>query len=68
MSYHSLSASIQLTSFTQLLGVDDEHIVKDYTLTTFGLQPVIPLFVKRFREEDVYRNNWQGALATSTAK
>ena len=52
----------------QLLGVDDETIIQDYALTTVGLQPVLPLFVQRFSQEQVYRDNWKGALSIATAR
>ncbi|KAJ8508184.1 hypothetical protein ONZ45_g9531 [Pleurotus djamor] len=51
-----------------LLGVDEDAIVADYELTTYGLQPLLPLLVKRFQANEVYRNNWKGALNLGTAK
>ena len=51
-----------------MLGVDDEMTIQDYALTTVGLQPVLPLFVQRFSQEQVYRDNWKGALSIATAR
>jgi len=51
-----------------LLGVDDEEIVKDYTLTTIGLAPALPALVERFKAHDVYRDNWEGTVNMSSSK
>ncbi|KAI0748774.1 protein-tyrosine phosphatase-like protein [Daedaleopsis nitida] len=51
-----------------LLGAREEDVVADYALTTVGLQPMLPLLIARFQKEDVYRDNWQGALNIATAK
>ncbi|KAH9841651.1 protein-tyrosine phosphatase-like protein [Rhodofomes roseus] len=50
------------------LGVSDEDIIKDYTLTTVGLQPALPLLVARFEKEQVYRDNRAGTLNMANAK
>lgn len=57
-----------LITVHQLLGVDDEEIVKDYTLTTIGLEPALPGLVKRFKAHDVYRDNWEGTMNMSSSK
>lgn len=51
-----------------LLGVDDEEIIKDYTLTTIGLEPALPALVERFKAHDVYRDNWEGTTNMSSSK
>lgn len=51
-----------------LLGVDDEDIVKDYTLTTIGLEPALPALVERFKAQDVYRDNWEGTMNMASAE
>jgi len=51
-----------------LLGASDADIIKDYTLTTIGLQPALPLLVARFEKEQVYRDNRAGTLNMATAK
>jgi len=51
-----------------LLGVDDEEIVKDYILTTIGLEPALPALVERFKAHDVYRDNWEGTMNMSSSK
>jgi len=51
-----------------LLGVNDEEIVKDYTLTTIGLEPALPGLIERFKAHDVYRNDWEGTMNMSSAK
>ena len=60
--------SKMLITAHQLLGVDDEEIVKDYTLTTIGLEPALPGLVKRFKAHDVYRDNWEGTMNMSSSK
>ena len=71
MSCYFTSSQRWLTSeyvFMQLLGARDEDIIADYSLTTVGLQPFLPLLVARFQKEDVYRDNWQGTLNVATAR
>lgn len=51
-----------------LVGVDDEEIIKDYTLTTIGLEPALPGLVERFKAHDVHRDNWEGTMNMSSAK
>lgn len=51
-----------------LLGVNDEEIVKDYTLTTIGLEPALPALVERFKAQNVYRDNWEGTMNMSSSK
>ncbi|KAF9791222.1 protein-tyrosine phosphatase-like protein [Thelephora terrestris] len=51
-----------------LLGVEDEEIVKDYTLTTIGLEPALPALVERFKAHDVYRDDWEGTMNMSSSK
>ena len=57
-----------LTTSHQLLGVDDEEIVKDYTLTTIGLEPALPGLIERFKAHDVYRNDWEGTMNMASSK
>jgi len=51
-----------------LLGVDDEEIVKDYALTTIGLEPALPALVERFKAQDVYRDNWEGTMNMASSQ
>ncbi|KZT73554.1 hypothetical protein DAEQUDRAFT_721612 [Daedalea quercina L-15889] len=51
-----------------VLGASDEDIIKDYTLTTIGLQPALPLLAARFEKEQVYRDNRTGTINMATAK
>ncbi|KZT09151.1 uncharacterized protein LAESUDRAFT_540086 [Laetiporus sulphureus 93-53] len=51
-----------------LLGASDDDITKDYTLTTYGLRPALPLLAARFQKDHVYRDNWAGTVNMSTAK
>lgn len=51
-----------------LLGASDEDIIKDYTLTTIGLQPALPLLLARFEKEQVFRDNREGTMNMATAK
>ena len=48
--------------------MSDDDIVTDYALTTVGLQPVYGLFAARFKAQQVFRDNWQGAINHSTAR
>ena len=57
-----------LTISRKLLGVADEEIVKDYTLTTIGLEPALPALIERFKAHDVYRNDWEGTINMSSSK
>ncbi|PIL28319.1 hypothetical protein GSI_09608 [Ganoderma sinense ZZ0214-1] len=45
-----------------------KDIIKDYALTSVGLQPVCGFLAQRFQKEGVFRNNWKGALSLGTAK
>ncbi|KDQ34099.1 hypothetical protein PLEOSDRAFT_1095617 [Pleurotus ostreatus PC15] len=51
-----------------LAGMGEEDIINDYALTTYGLQPLLPTLLKRFEANEVYKNNWSGALNMATAK
>jgi len=51
-----------------LLGARDEDIIKDYALSTIGLQPAAALFIARWQQDPVFRDNWQGALNMGSAK
>lgn len=48
--------------------MSEEDIIKDYTLTTIGLQPAIPLLAVRFEKEQVYRDNIAGTINMGTAR
>ena len=48
--------------------MSDEDIVKDYAITTIGLQPAIPLLAARFEKEQVYRDNIAGTINMGTAR
>lgn len=48
--------------------MDEEDIINDYALTTYGLRPLLPILLKRFEANEVYKNNWSGALNMATAK
>lgn len=54
--------------FSQLLGVDDEAIIHDYSLTTAGLEPMIPLLTERFQKIATFRDNWQGTLNMGSSR
>ncbi|KAF8664378.1 hypothetical protein AX16_000749 [Volvariella volvacea WC 439] len=45
-----------------LLGVSDEDIIKDYSLTTFGLRPALPFLLVRFQKEPVFKDNLAGTM------
>lgn len=51
-----------------ILGVDDQAIIDDYALTTAGLEPVLPLLIKRFEKDTVYMANWQGTLNMGSSR
>ena len=42
--------------------------MKDYTLTTIGLEPALPALIERFKAHDVYRDNWEGTMNMSSSK
>ena len=48
--------------------MSDEDIIKDYALTTIGLQLAIPLLAARFEKEQVYRDNIAGTINMGTAR
>lgn len=49
--------------YSKALGASDEDIVKDYALTTIGLEPVIPMMAQKFKKEmTVYAENWDGFI------
>jgi len=54
--------------FLLLLGVSDDDIIHDYTLTTVGLKPVLPMLSERFQKVQVYRDNWEGLQNMGSAK
>ncbi|KAJ7826925.1 protein-tyrosine phosphatase-like protein, partial [Mycena olivaceomarginata] len=47
-----------------LLGVADEDIIKDYALTSVGLEPYLPLLIERFKQQlpDGNVDNWDGRI------
>jgi len=47
-----------------LLGVSDDEIIKDYALTTVGLEPVLPHIMGSSKSEEMFRKNMtsSGAL------
>ncbi|TRM68839.1 protein-tyrosine phosphatase-like protein [Schizophyllum amplum] len=51
-----------------ILGVSDEDIINDYTLTTVGMAPIFPLLAKKFQDQPVYRDNWEGLLKMGSSK
>lgn len=53
-----------LILYEQLLGVDEKDIIKDYTLTTVGLKPVLPMLYKKYQNGE----NLQGLVKLCTAK
>lgn len=48
--------------YAKLLGVNDDDITADYSLTTIGLQPIVPLLVARFQKQQAFKDNWKGTL------
>ncbi|KAJ7350862.1 protein-tyrosine phosphatase-like protein [Mycena albidolilacea] len=53
-----------------LLGVADEDIIKDYALTSVGLEPYLPLLIERFKQQlpDGNVDNWDGALKMASSR
>ncbi|THH12521.1 hypothetical protein EW146_g7615 [Bondarzewia mesenterica] len=54
--------------FLKLLGVSDEDIAKDYSLTEIGLEPMMPILIARFRNAPVFKDNWEATLKMTSAK
>lgn len=52
----------------KVLGVADDDIAKDYSLTTEGLAPVMPILIERFKKQAVYAENPEGAMAMGTSR
>ncbi|KDQ61027.1 hypothetical protein JAAARDRAFT_32025 [Jaapia argillacea MUCL 33604] len=52
----------------KLLGVDNEDIAKEYSLTTIGLQPALPMLVARFQKDPVFRDNMEATMKMAGAK
>ena len=46
----------------------DEDIAKDYSLTTEGLAPVMPILIERFKKQAVYAENPEGAVAMGSSR
>ncbi|KAK7057795.1 protein tyrosine serine phosphatase [Favolaschia claudopus] len=51
-----------------LVGVDDNDILKDYALTTAGLEPVREKLALRFQSMPVFQKHWQGAVNMGSSK
>jgi Tyrosine phosphatase family len=52
----------------QLLGVPDDVITEEYALTTIGLKPFLPVLMERFRNQEVFKDNWDGTLSMGKSK
>ncbi|EGO00634.1 hypothetical protein SERLA73DRAFT_178494 [Serpula lacrymans var. lacrymans S7.3] len=51
-----------------ILGVSDEDISTDYSLTTTGLEPALPMLAARFENLPIFRDNWQGTLNMGSSR
>ncbi|KAK7052863.1 hypothetical protein VNI00_004182 [Paramarasmius palmivorus] len=51
-----------------ILGVDDKDIIEEYSLTTIGLEPALPALIERFKKNNVYRDNWEGAMNMGSSR
>ncbi|TFK75382.1 hypothetical protein BDN72DRAFT_832249 [Pluteus cervinus] len=45
-----------------LLGVSDDDIIKDYSLTTLGLRPALPHLIARYEKQPIFRDNPTGTI------
>ncbi|KAG5725676.1 Tyrosine-protein phosphatase [Termitomyces sp. T112] len=54
--------------FYMLMGVSDSDIAHDYSLSTAGLAPFLPVLEARFRSIPVFRDNWEGFSKMFSAK
>lgn len=45
-----------------MLRVSDEDIIRDYSLTTIGLRPALPLLVARFEKQPIFKENPTGTM------
>ncbi|KAG6886381.1 hypothetical protein C0995_008266 [Termitomyces sp. Mi166 len=54
--------------YVQLMGVSDNDIAHDYSLSTAGLAPSVTILESRFRSIPVFRDNWEGFSKMSSAK
>lgn len=45
----------------KFLGVSDEDVAKDYTLTTYGIVPALPALTARLGSQKVFQENKAGA-------
>jgi len=52
----------------KLLGVSDSDIARDYSLTTAGLQPFIPILAARFKDKPVFKEHWEGSIKMGTSE
>jgi len=43
-----------------LLGVSDENIAHDYSLTAIGLEPFLEILAARFKDKPVFKDHWEG--------
>jgi len=46
----------------KLLGVSDSDVAHDYSLTTIGLEPFLPILAARFKDKPVFKDHWEGSL------
>ncbi|TFY77077.1 hypothetical protein EWM64_g6934 [Hericium alpestre] len=53
--------------YLSLLGVSEEDIATDYTLTEIGLRPMMPMLVARFQKEAIFKDNWETVLKMGSA-
>ena len=51
-----------------LLGVADQDIVDDYSLTTRAFEPFLEVLEPRFRKVEVYNNNWEGFMNMGSSR
>ncbi|KAK7436534.1 hypothetical protein VKT23_000384 [Stygiomarasmius scandens] len=61
-------AGLFTTLLMMTLGVPDEQIVEEYTLTNIGLAPALPALTARFMQNDIYRENWDGVMNMGSAR
>ena len=56
------------TRAPQVLGVADEDVARDYSLTTDGLEPVRSILIEHLKKQPAYAENPEGTMAMGSSR
>jgi hypothetical protein len=63
-----VSRLVSYNDHSQFLGVSDEDIALDYSLTTAGLELFLPILAARFKDKPVFKDHWEGMVKMGSSE